>query len=101
MSLSPVLDSWKKAPLCSLVPKPYMQSYLSHGFPFDDYLEALAEVESIRLLTKKELQFLFPSGGLHCEKFFGLNKSWTVFGEWPLDPSSSFNSPQAMSIGKA
>ena len=34
-----------------------------------DYFLAKATVESIRLLTKREMQWLFPEGKVYSEKF--------------------------------
>lgn len=39
-------------------------------------------VTSIRLLTKTELERLFPEGSIYCEKAFGLTKSFVVY-YWP------------------
>jgi Spermidine synthase len=50
----------------------------------DDYFEALAEVESIRLLSAAELKHLFPNSHLVRESFLGLTKSLIVLGGWPL-----------------
>jgi len=52
----------------------------------EGYYEALAEVESIRLLTRRELQHLFPDADLHVEYFFGLPKSFVVHGRHPANP---------------
>jgi SAM-dependent methyltransferase len=43
-----------------------------------DYQRALAEVTSIRLLSKAELVQLFPAATIFEEKFFGLVKSFVV-----------------------
>lgn len=37
------------------------------------------QVNEIRLLTKKEMQSLFPSAEIYEEKFFGLNKSFVAY----------------------
>lgn len=47
-----------------------------------EYFEALAEVESIRLLSLAELRFLFPEAAVYREQFGGLNKSFVVHGGW-------------------
>lgn len=41
-----------------------------------DMNEAKRQVSEIRLLTKKEMQRLFPESQIYCEKFMGLNKSF-------------------------
>lgn len=45
----------------------------------EDYLRN--EIENIRLLTKRELQELFPNAIILKEKFFGLTKSFIVIGK--------------------
>ena len=50
-----------------------------------NYFEALAEVESIRLLTKKELQFLFKNSQIYKEKIFGWTKSIVVYKKLKID----------------
>lgn len=47
-----------------------------------DKKKALEIVKSIRLLTKKELCELFPEGRIDGERFFGLTKSFLVYGGW-------------------
>lgn len=44
-----------------------------------DYRRALAEVTSIRLLSKAELLQLFPEATIFEEKFFGLVKSFVAY----------------------
>lgn len=44
-----------------------------------DFLKALAETESIRLLNKKELSGLFPDSRIYEEKFAAMTKSITAF----------------------
>jgi hypothetical protein len=44
------------------------------------YYEALEEVESIRLMTHGELDYLFPNGTIWEEKFYGLTKSYVAYG---------------------
>lgn len=39
-------------------------------------------VESIRLLSKKELCEMFPGARIYKEKFFGMTKSFIVIGGW-------------------
>lgn len=47
-----------------------------------DKQEAMELVSSVRLLRKKEVLALFPNANLFEEKFFGLTKSFTVYGGW-------------------
>ena len=48
--------------------------------PYPDPLIARRAVEEIQLLTRKELEVLFPDATFHVERFCGLVKSWTVTG---------------------
>ena len=43
---------------------------------------ARAEVESIRLLTRKRFAALFPEASIHSEKLGGLTKSFVAYGGW-------------------
>lgn len=67
----------------------WLRARLHHHFTLGwwrrqpDYFEALAEVESIRLLTASELAYLFPDSTLAYETFLGLTKSLTVLNGWP------------------
>jgi hypothetical protein len=45
-----------------------------------DRVEAERLVRSIDLLTRRELQEIFPEARLVCEKVAGLTKSFTVYG---------------------
>ncbi len=47
-----------------------------------DRSAALAEVESIQLLTRREFAALFPEARIHEEKFGGLTKSFVAIGGW-------------------
>jgi hypothetical protein len=47
-----------------------------------DRSAALAEVESIQLLTRREFAALFPEARIHEEKFGGLTKSFVAIGSW-------------------
>lgn len=47
-----------------------------------DYRAAKAEIESIQLLTGRQLQQLFPDATLVQERVAGLTKSFIVYGGW-------------------
>lgn len=47
------------------------------------YHDALAEVESIRLLTRRELRYLFPGATIYVERLLGLPKSFVAHGRNP------------------
>ena len=47
-----------------------------------DLAVARAEVESIRLLTRKRFAALFPEATIHSEKLGGLTKSFVAYGGW-------------------
>ncbi len=47
-----------------------------------DKQKAKAEVESVRLLSKKQFIDLFPGANCYEEKFFGLTKSIIVYSGW-------------------
>lgn len=44
-----------------------------------DRARALREVQEIRLLTKAEMQRLFPDAKIFEEKFFGMTKSFVAY----------------------
>ncbi len=48
--------------------------------PCPDPIGARRLVEEVRLLTRRELQALFPRGTLLAERFGGFVKSWTAVG---------------------
>ncbi len=47
------------------------------------YHAALEEVESIRLLTRQEMRYLFPDATLWTERLLGLPKSFVAYGNNP------------------
>ena len=47
-----------------------------------DPQHAREAVESIRLLTEKEMKMLFPAAVIYREKFWGLTKSLVAYGGW-------------------
>jgi hypothetical protein len=49
-----------------------------------DWERALQVVSEVRLLTRRELNGLFPGATIVAEKFLGMNKSWMVYGGFPL-----------------
>lgn len=56
-----------------------VQNYKLGWFPkIPDYQKASAEVKSIRLMTKTEVQALFPGAAIFEEKYFGLTKSFVA-----------------------
>jgi len=56
-----------------------VQNFKLGWFPkIPDYQKALLEVTSIRLLTKSEVQVLFPDAEIFEEKYFGLTKSFVA-----------------------
>jgi methyltransferase family protein len=44
--------------------------------------EARQLVESVRLLSRRELKSLFPGASIHAERVAGLPKSWLAFDGW-------------------
>ena len=47
-----------------------------------DYETAKSQVENVQLLSKRELQALFPTAKLQTETFCGLAKSFTAYAGW-------------------
>lgn len=47
-----------------------------------DRMAARKEVESISLLSKRQLRTLFPKAGIYEEKMLGMTKSFVAFGGW-------------------
>jgi len=47
--------------------------------PCPDPEEALAAVEEVRLMTKRELHRAFPGACIWCERYMGLTKSYVVY----------------------
>jgi hypothetical protein len=48
-----------------------------------DYTAARNEVETIRLLARREVEQLFPEGILYNERFAGLTVSFVIYAGWP------------------
>jgi SAM-dependent methyltransferase len=48
-----------------------------------DYIAARHEVETIRLLSRREMTRLFPEGTLYNERFAGLTVSFVIYAGWP------------------
>ena len=48
-----------------------------------DYTAARQEVETIRLLSRRDVRRLFPEGTLHDERFAGLTVSFVIYAGWP------------------
>jgi len=51
--------------------------------PCPDLEEARRYVREVRLLTRRDLRLLFPTGTISPERFGGLVKSWIVTGGFP------------------
>jgi ubiquinone/menaquinone biosynthesis C-methylase UbiE len=51
--------------------------------PYPDLEQARKNVKEIRLMTRRELSQLFPNASVWSEKFYGLVKSWVVYGGFP------------------
>jgi hypothetical protein len=47
-----------------------------------DLAAARAEVDSVRLLTRREFAALFPGASMHVERMGGLAKSFVAYGGW-------------------
>jgi hypothetical protein len=47
------------------------------------YHAAMEEVESIRLLTRREMRYLFPDAKIWTERILGLPKSFVAYGTNP------------------
>ena len=57
-----------------------VQNYKLGWFPkITDYQKALTEVTGIRLMTKTEVDKLFPDAAIYEEKYFGLVKSFVAY----------------------
>jgi SAM-dependent methyltransferase len=54
-----------------------------------DYDAARQEVETIRLLSRREVAQLFPEGRLHEERFVGLTVSFVVYAGWSAHANES------------
>ncbi len=50
-----------------------------------DRQKAIETVKSIRLLSKQELQKLFPGATIYKEKFLGFTKSFIVYDGWQVN----------------
>lgn len=50
------------------------------------YYSALEEVESVRLLSRGEMKYLFPDATIWTERFLGLPKSFVAYGHNPPRP---------------
>ena len=51
-----------------------------------DKQKAKSSVTSIKLLSKKKLQNLFPDADFYEEKFWGLTKSFVIYSGWQSSP---------------
>ena len=48
-----------------------------------NYVAARQEVETIRLLSRRDVMQLFPEGTLYNERFAGLTVSFVIYAGWP------------------
>jgi SAM-dependent methyltransferase len=48
-----------------------------------NYVAARQEVETIRLLSRRDVTRLFPEGTLYNERFAGLTVSFVIYAGWP------------------
>jgi len=55
--------------------------------PYPDPVKAQEAVNGVRLLSRNELESIFPGATLIAEPFCGMVKSWTVIGGFPIDHS--------------
>ena len=77
---------------CSLFPNaakglfapPFRSRLVEKG---KNYLEALKEVESIRLLSCREFAYLFPRSKIWREKLFGITKSFVAHSSTQESPT--------------
>ena len=70
---------WQWLPLPVRVSLIQRKAYGWRG-PCPDPIKARRLVEEIRLLTRKELQELFPQSNIVAERFYGFVKSWIAVG---------------------
>ena len=52
-----------------------------------DYTAARQEVETIRLLSRRDVVRLFPEGVLYNERFAGMTVSFVIYAGWPARTS--------------
>jgi hypothetical protein len=52
-----------------------------------NYAAARQEVETIRLLSRRDVTRLFPEGTLYNERFAGLTVSFVIYAGWPVPTS--------------
>jgi hypothetical protein len=70
-----------------------LRAWLHHHFDLGwwrkakNYLEALEEVESIRLLSCREFAYLFPRSKIWREKLFGITKSFVAHSSTQESPT--------------
>ncbi|HJP59129.1 MAG TPA: class I SAM-dependent methyltransferase [Gemmatimonadaceae bacterium] len=60
-----------------------------------DKSDARREVESISLLTERQVRDLFPEAAIYKERFAALTKSFVAYGGWQLDAADSQRHRQA------
>ena len=63
--------------------KAFLLRWVNIGwYPVASWEDAVETSGSVRLLTKRDMQRLFPGAAIVDEKFFGLVKSFTALGGW-------------------
>lgn len=72
-----VFPFFNKLPL-SVRAKLHNKFSLGHMLKEPDYLQAVIDCEQTRLLSKGELQNMFPNASIFPERFMGMVKSWMV-----------------------
>jgi hypothetical protein len=70
-------------PLFQFLPRFFRDLGWFKGTP--DEQEAAKIVDSIRLLTEREVRALFPEGTVYKEKVLGLTKSFVVYSGWGVE----------------
>jgi len=65
-------------PFYAMLPRPIRVWLQLHVIGETDYLAAIREDDAVRLLTRKEMNYLLPKGEVLIERFFGFSKSIVV-----------------------
>jgi hypothetical protein len=51
--------------------------------PFADPVKARTRIDDVRLMTRAEMEMLFPTATIEAERFGGLTKSWIAYRGFP------------------